>query len=288
MNKGRLVIDEGYTKEPPEVSFHVEMVYVVWKKCDRKMGEELYKDGDTGEKPKKSEHEAVPEAAGSLSTHQPYGVIKTGRDTSLVTAIVQTFAEINATPVVQKAVSEPKLAIYEDISTDEEEGEHQSWRRLAIDEDVSTDEEEGEVRMHFSMVYVISSKYSLPKSRVVCSVTKTQEEVNEVASKLEKVIVDSTVGSSENGPPEITDALQEWCMMFLRPSPAMMEHLRPLYVIADIDGMKVSKILVDAGATVCIMTVRTMTMLSIKKSSMIETTMTVKNFASGVTKPWEF
>ncbi|KAL6129037.1 hypothetical protein ACLB2K_072390 [Fragaria x ananassa] len=78
--------------------------------------------------------------------------------------------------------------------------------------------------------------------------------------------------------------MREWYMMFLRPSPAMMEHIRPLYVTADMDGTKVSKILVDAGATVSIMTVRTMTMLGIKKSSMIETTMTVKNFAGGVTK----
>ncbi|KAL6177773.1 hypothetical protein ACLB2K_049295 [Fragaria x ananassa] len=64
----------------------------------------------------------------------------------------------------------------------------------------------------------------------------------------------------------------------------MMEHLRPLYVTVDIDGTKVNKILVDAGAAVSIMIVRTMTMLGIKKSSVIETVMTVKNFADGVTK----
>ncbi|KAL6192124.1 hypothetical protein ACLB2K_038511 [Fragaria x ananassa] len=131
------------------------------------------------------------------------------------------------------------------------------------------------------MVYVISSKYALPKSGLVSSITKTQEAVNEVASELEKVTVDSTVGSSANGPPEITDAMREWYMMFLRPSSAMVEHRRPVYVTADIDGTKVSKILVDAGAPVSIMTVLMMTMLGIKKSSVIETTMTVKNFAGG-------
>ena len=66
--------------------------------------------------------------------------------------MVQTFAEIDATPVVLVAENEPKLA---------------------TDEDVSIDEEEGEVRMHCNMVYVISSKYALPKSRAVCSVIET-------------------------------------------------------------------------------------------------------------------
>ncbi|KAL6185416.1 hypothetical protein ACLB2K_041550 [Fragaria x ananassa] len=70
----------------------------------------------------------------------------------------------------------------------------------------------------------------------------------------------------------------------LRPSPAMMEHLRPLYIAADIDGVKVSKILVDAGAIVSVMTLWTMTMLGIKKSSVIEIAMTIKNFAGGVKK----
>ncbi|KAL6208468.1 hypothetical protein ACLB2K_019417 [Fragaria x ananassa] len=81
--------------------------------------------------------------------------------------MVQTFAEINATPMVQITTSEPELA---------------------MDEDVSTDEEEGEVQMHYNMVYVLSSKYALPKARTICSVTETQEAVNEVASELEKVV----------------------------------------------------------------------------------------------------
>ncbi|KAL6225627.1 hypothetical protein ACLB2K_004476 [Fragaria x ananassa] len=134
------------------------------------------------------------------------------------------------------------------------------------------------------MVYVISSKYALPKSRAVCYVTETQEAVDEVASELEKATIDLTACPSASVPPEITDAMPEWYMMFLRPSPTMMEHLRPLYITADIDGTKINMILIDVGATVSIMTVRTMTMLGIKKSSMIETAMTVKNFASGVTK----
>ncbi|KAL6209266.1 hypothetical protein ACLB2K_020208 [Fragaria x ananassa] len=148
-------------------------------------------------------------------------------DTSLVTAMVQTFAEIDATLVVQIAASEPKLA---------------------MDKDVSTNEEEGDARVHCNMVYVISSKYALPKLRAVCSVTKTQEVVNEVASEMEKVTIDSIAGSSEGVPLGITDAMREWHMMFLRPSPSMMEHLRPIYVTADMYGTKVSKILVDARA----------------------------------------
>ncbi|KAL6175170.1 hypothetical protein ACLB2K_051813 [Fragaria x ananassa] len=153
-----------------------------------------------------------------------------------------------------------------------------------MDEDVSTDEEEGKVPMHCNMVYVLSSKYALPKSRVVCSVTETQETVNEVTLELEKISGDSIAGSLGSGPPKITDAIREWCMTFLSPSPAMMEHLCPLYVMTDIDGTKVSKILVDARAALSIMTLRMMTMLGIKKSFVIETTMTIKNFAGGVTR----
>ena len=71
--------------------------------------------------------EPIPEAKNDNTT-----------DTSLVTTIAQTFAEIDATPVMEVAENEPKLA---------------------MDEDVSTNEKEGEVQMHCNMVYVISSKH---------------------------------------------------------------------------------------------------------------------------------
>ncbi|KAL6135108.1 hypothetical protein ACLB2K_067336 [Fragaria x ananassa] len=243
LNEGRLVIEEGDTKRSPEVSFHVAMVDVVWrKKSDWKIVEESDEGDKTEETSGKGKQEAIPEAskvvlcsrckvecgilvsyaefkttikafaAGSLSAYQPFWAFEAVRgriqqvkepileakndntmDTSLVTAMAQTLAEIDATPVVEVAENEPKLVMDEDVSTDEEVG----------------------------------------------------------------------------------------------PSPAMMEHLRPLYITANINGLKVSKILIDAGATVSIMTVRTMTMLRIKKSSVIETAVTVKNFAGGVTKTLE-
>ncbi|KAL6133295.1 hypothetical protein ACLB2K_065532 [Fragaria x ananassa] len=64
INKGCLVIEEGYTKGPPEVSLHVAMVDLVWKKkSDRKAAVELHKDGDTREELKKGQQETVPEAS---------------------------------------------------------------------------------------------------------------------------------------------------------------------------------------------------------------------------------
>ncbi|KAL6175169.1 hypothetical protein ACLB2K_051812 [Fragaria x ananassa] len=61
---GRLVIEEGYTKGPPEVSFHVAMVDVVWKnKSDRKTVEESDKGGDAGERLKEGKQETIHEAS---------------------------------------------------------------------------------------------------------------------------------------------------------------------------------------------------------------------------------
>lgn len=47
--------------------------------------------------------------------------------------------------------------------------------------------------------------------------------------------------------------VEEQKVMFERPSPGMMNHLKPLLIRAKVDGMVVNKVFVDGGATVNLM-----------------------------------
>ncbi|XP_024196156.1 uncharacterized protein LOC112199358 [Rosa chinensis] len=73
-------------------------------------------------------------------------------------------------------------------------------------------------------------------------------------------------------------------MGFSKPTPAMVQHMRPLYITADVNDIKVSKIMVDTGAAVNILTTRTMHLLGIKKEKIQSTFLTLKNFAGTITK----
>ncbi|XP_024190475.1 uncharacterized protein LOC112194472 [Rosa chinensis] len=64
----------------------------------------------------------------------------------------------------------------------------------------------------------------------------------------------------------------------------MVHHMRPLYITADISGIKVSKIMIDTGAAVNVVTTRTMHLLGIKREKIQSTSLALKNFAGTVTK----
>ncbi|XP_061993416.1 uncharacterized protein LOC133711286 [Rosa rugosa] len=64
----------------------------------------------------------------------------------------------------------------------------------------------------------------------------------------------------------------------------MVQHMRPLYITAEINGTKVSKIMVDTGAAVNVITTRTMHLLGIKKEKIQSTSLALKNFAGIMTK----
>ncbi|XP_024156411.1 uncharacterized protein LOC112164453 [Rosa chinensis] len=64
----------------------------------------------------------------------------------------------------------------------------------------------------------------------------------------------------------------------------MVQHMRPLYITANVSGTKVSKIMVDTGAAVNVITTRTMHLLGIKREKIQSTSLTLKNFAGTVTK----
>lgn len=46
------------------------------------------------------------------------------------------------------------------------------------------------------------------------------------------------------------DVVEEQKARFERPSPGMMYHLKPLFIITKVDGMAVNKVFVDEGAAV--------------------------------------
>lgn len=73
-------------------------------------------------------------------------------------------------------------------------------------------------------------------------------------------------------------------MIFSKPNLVMSMHLRPLYATVMVEDKEIGKMMVDSGATVNVITVRTMTLLGIKKSAIQQTTLSVKNFTSTTTK----
>jgi hypothetical protein len=83
---------------------------------------------------------------------------------------------------------------------------------------------------------------------------------------------------------KIVSALKKLFMMFSKPNLSMSMHLRPLYATVAVEGKEVNKMMVDSGAAVNVITVRTMTVLGIKKTAIQQTTLSVKNFAGTTTK----
>lgn len=64
----------------------------------------------------------------------------------------------------------------------------------------------------------------------------------------------------------------------------MSMHLRPLYATIAVEDKEVNKMMVDSGAVVNVITVRTMTVLGIKRSTIQQTTLLVKNSTGTITK----
>jgi hypothetical protein len=125
------------------------------------------------------------------------------------------------------------------------------------------------------MVYVLSAKYALQDPIAACPAVDVE---GDDASQL---IPKEEVTSSHI---EIDSALKKLFMIFSKPNLAMSMHLRPLYAKVTVEDKEINKMMVDSGAAVNVITVRTMTILGIKKSAIQQTTLSVKNFASTTTE----
>jgi hypothetical protein len=126
-----------------------------------------------------------------------------------------------------------------------------------------------------SMVYVLPAKYALPDPANSCRAVDVEGvDASEIIPKEEEPIT----------PVEMDSALKKLFMMFSKPNLAMSMHLRPLYTTVTVEGKEINKMMVDSGAAVNVITVRTMTVLDIKKSAIQQTSLSVKNFAGTTTK----
>ena len=64
----------------------------------------------------------------------------------------------------------------------------------------------------------------------------------------------------------------------------MTRHIKPLYIRAHLNGRPVSKVLIDNGSTVNVMTLRMLRALGMSISDLIETEVTVSTFIGEVSK----
>ena len=125
------------------------------------------------------------------------------------------------------------------------------------------------------MVYVLSAKFALPISADACQALEVEgDDESQLVAKEEETTFQI----------EVDSALKKLFMMFSKPNLAMSMHLRPLYATVAVEEKDINKMMVDSGAAVNVITVRTMTVLGIKKSAIQKTTLSVKNFAGTTTQ----
>ncbi|KAM0958526.1 hypothetical protein ACFX2I_023764 [Malus domestica] len=104
--------------------------------------------------------------------------------------------------------------------------------------------------MEISMVHVLPAKFQLTTHQ---SSSLDGNVVVEEATQVD--FITTTEDESANGNDKLKTALD---ILFPRSSSANLQHLKPLYVMAHIEGYPISKIFIDCGATVNITPVSVM------------------------------
>ena len=73
-------------------------------------------------------------------------------------------------------------------------------------------------------------------------------------------------------------------VIFEKPSVEMTRHIKPLYIRAHLNGIPVSKVLIDNGSTVNVMSLRMLRALGMSINDLIETEVDVFTFTGEVSK----
>ena len=124
--------------------------------------------------------------------------------------------------------------------------------------------------MEISMVHVLPAEFQTN----ACQPSSLDGDVvTEEATQVDFISVDEE--ASEDKQSQLTAALAE---LFPRPSTTALQHLKPLYVTAHIEGYPVSKVFVDCGATVNIMPVSVMRALRRSNDELIPSGVTMSSF----------
>jgi len=134
-----------------------------------------------------------------------------------------------------------------------------------------------ETNTYCNMVYVLPSMYALDEpisSEVFLNMSEDETGV-ESSVRREELAVKK---DKEDMDPD----LRRKYVLFSKPTFAMRQHLRPLYVSADMMDKRVSRILVDTGAAVSVLTVQTMNFLQVPKEKILDSKMKVKSFAGNI------
>ncbi|KAL6189131.1 hypothetical protein ACLB2K_040521 [Fragaria x ananassa] len=208
-----------------------------------------------------------------------------------------------------EAHSEPRINLGEDQA--KEQGESLTCNMLEVfawpeDKEVNPAESaftvlEGElgvieatlipIREQFSfqvgMVFFISEKYALPPN-ITCNAVDILDTRNNVCdisppccSKMGPVLAKSVTAP----PLEATSSVARMpTLTFSTPTLDMATHMRPLYISVEVEGITINQIMVDTGATVNVVTTRTMGLLGIPCSMIQITSLTIKNFTRQVSR----
>ncbi|CAL2245410.1 unnamed protein product [Prunus armeniaca] len=73
-------------------------------------------------------------------------------------------------------------------------------------------------------------------------------------------------------------------LCFSKPTKEMANHLRPLFITANFEGVPIPKIMVDGGAAINLLPHRILSKMGRTEKDLIPTRLTVTNFAGGITK----
>ncbi|KAM2507024.1 hypothetical protein ACFX1W_029391 [Malus domestica] len=120
------------------------------------------------------------------------------------------------------------------------------------------------------MVHVLPAEFQLTTHQTS---SLDGDVVAEEATQVDFVI--TTEYESTNGDDKLKTALD---ILFPRSSSANLQHLKPLYVTAHIEGNQISKIFIDCGATVNIMHVSIMKALRRSNDELIPSGITMSSF----------
>ncbi|KAM1325678.1 hypothetical protein PS1_047190 [Malus domestica] len=73
-------------------------------------------------------------------------------------------------------------------------------------------------------------------------------------------------------------------MVFRRPSLALANHVKPIYVIAHLEGVPIKRMLIDGGATVNVLPLNQIKRRCKSKENLIPTDLKVSSFSGAITK----
>ncbi|KAM1702097.1 hypothetical protein ACFXTN_025275 [Malus domestica] len=124
--------------------------------------------------------------------------------------------------------------------------------------------------MEISMVHVLPAEFQL-------TIDQPNFLEGDVVAK-ETTHVDF-IATEEDGQVSKDDKLKAaLVVLFIRSSSANLQHLKPLYVMAHIEGYSISKIFMDYGAIVNIMPVAVMKALRRSNDKLISSGITMNSF----------